>query len=108
MMKTFGGILGIVIAGLVILVVVNAAYIIDETEQVIITQFGEPVGDPVTTPSLKLKVPFIQNESPRAGLPGLAVSGPHHTSSLARRLPNLGWAGLGTPALGGSRPGSPR
>ncbi len=98
--------IAVLVAALIL--VGGSAYTVSEVQQVIITQFGEPVGDPVTTPGLKLKVPFIQNESPRAGLPGLAVSGPHHTSSLARRLPNLGWAGLGTPALGGSRPGSPR
>jgi membrane protease subunit HflC len=33
---------------------------VNEVEQVIITQFGEPVGDPITTPGLKFKVPFIQ------------------------------------------------
>ncbi len=98
--------IGVLVGALIL--VGGSAYTVNEVEHVIITQFGEPVGDPVTTPGLKLKVPFIQNESARAGLPGLAVSGPHHTSSLARRLPNLGWAGLGTPALGGSRPGSPR
>lgn len=38
----------------------GAFYIVDETEQVVITQFGEPVGEPVTTPGLKLKLPFIQ------------------------------------------------
>ena len=32
----------------------------NETEQVIITQFGKPVGDIITDSGLKLKVPFIQ------------------------------------------------
>ncbi|MGD9202873.1 MAG: protease modulator HflC, partial [Chitinispirillia bacterium] len=32
---------------------------IDETEQAIITQFGEPVGKPVITPGLKVRIPFI-------------------------------------------------
>ena len=32
----------------------------NEVEQVIVTQFGEPVGDPITTPGLHFKVPFIQ------------------------------------------------
>ena len=41
-------------------VVGNALYIVDETQQVVITQFGDPRGDPVTTPGLKLKIPFIQ------------------------------------------------
>jgi len=35
-------------------------YVVNEWDQVIITQFGEPVGDPVTAPGLKVKVPFIQ------------------------------------------------
>ncbi len=38
----------------------NSAYIVDETEQVVITQFGRVVGDPVTEPGLKFKLPFIQ------------------------------------------------
>ena len=43
-----------------IVVVYNAAYIVDETEQVIVTQFGRVVGKPVTTPGLKFKLPFFQ------------------------------------------------
>ncbi len=43
------------------LMVLNSAlYILDETEQVVITQFGEPVGDPVNQPGLHFKTPFIQ------------------------------------------------
>ncbi len=38
----------------------NSAYIVDETEQVVITQFGRVVGEPVTTPGLKFKLPFVQ------------------------------------------------
>ena len=38
----------------------STAYVVNEWDQVIITQFGEPVGDPVSTPGLKFKVPFIQ------------------------------------------------
>ena len=38
----------------------QATYTVSETEQVIITQFGDPVGDPVTSPGLHFKVPFIQ------------------------------------------------
>ena len=43
-----------------IIVVYNAAYIVDETEQVIVTQFGRVVGKPVTTSGLKFKLPFFQ------------------------------------------------
>jgi membrane protease subunit HflC len=35
-------------------------YIVQEPEQVIITQFGKPVGDPVDKPGLKMKLPIIQ------------------------------------------------
>ena len=38
----------------------SAAYTVDETEQVIITQFGEPVGDPIVEPGLHFKLPFFQ------------------------------------------------
>ena len=48
-----------VVAGLLVLVG-QTAYTVNEIEQVIITQFGQPVGDPVVTPGLHLKVPFIQ------------------------------------------------
>jgi membrane protease subunit HflC len=39
----------------------SASYQIEETEQVIITQFGEPVGDPISEPGLHFKMPFIQD-----------------------------------------------
>ncbi len=42
------------------LLVVNSAYIVDETEQVVVTQFGQPVGEPVKTPGLHWKTPFTQ------------------------------------------------
>ena len=35
-------------------------YTVDETEQVIITQFGRPIGDAIDEPGLKVKLPFIQ------------------------------------------------
>jgi len=38
----------------------GAFYIVNETEQVVITQFGESRGTPITTPGLKVKLPFIQ------------------------------------------------
>jgi len=51
--------IGIIIV-MLLLVFANTFYVVKETEQVIITQFGKPVGDPVATPGLKVKVPFIQ------------------------------------------------
>jgi membrane protease subunit HflC len=38
----------------------SAAYTVSETEQVIITQFGKPVGDPISNAGLHFKIPFIQ------------------------------------------------
>jgi membrane protease subunit HflC len=49
-----------VVALLILIFLSGATYIVDETEQVVLTQFGSPVGDPVTTPGLKWKLPFIQ------------------------------------------------
>jgi len=45
---------------LVVLGLGGAFYVVNEAEQVIITQFGKPVGEPVITPGLKIKVPFLQ------------------------------------------------
>lgn len=44
---------------LFLLTIGGAFYIVNETEQVVITMFGKPVGDPVTEPGLKLKLPFL-------------------------------------------------
>jgi modulator of FtsH protease HflC len=53
--------LAVALGGLLLLIVaVSAFYTISETEQVIITQFGEPIGAPHTDPGLHVKVPFIQ------------------------------------------------
>jgi len=53
--------LWIALAVIVLLVITGTFYIVQETEQCIITQFGRPVGDPVATPGLKVKLPFVQN-----------------------------------------------
>src|SRR5271167_2729386 len=42
-------------------VLMSSIYTVGEVEQAIITQFGEPVGAPLTTAGLKVKVPFIQD-----------------------------------------------
>ena len=47
------GILIIVILAAAAILVYNAAYTVDETEQVIITQFGRIVGTPKTDPGLR-------------------------------------------------------
>jgi len=58
-MKIKSSLIIIVIA--LALLIYNAAFIVDETEQVVITQFGRIVGQPIATPGLKFKIPFIQN-----------------------------------------------
>jgi modulator of FtsH protease HflC len=45
-------------------VAMSAIYTVSEVEQAIITQFGKPVGEPVTTAGLKFKIPFIQDVNP--------------------------------------------
>ncbi|WP_372896132.1 protease modulator HflC [Stieleria sp.] len=55
---TFPAVAAIVILGG--LVAYSAAYTVSETEQVIITQFGKPVGDPITDAGLHFKLPLIQ------------------------------------------------
>ena len=58
-MSVKGIIAGIIIIG-VLVIMSSAVYIVDETQQVIITQFGEPVGNAVTDPGIHMKTPFIQ------------------------------------------------
>ncbi len=58
MNKAFIPVLGLVF--LVLIVAGGTFYRVNEIEQVIITQFGEPVGEPINTPGLKIKLPLIQ------------------------------------------------
>lgn len=44
----------------VLAVLLFTTYTVNQTEQVIITQFGRPVGEPVISPGLHFKLPFIQ------------------------------------------------
>jgi len=44
----------------ILLIASGAIYTVKESEQVIVTQFGKLVGEPVTRPGLKFKVPFLQ------------------------------------------------
>lgn len=56
-MRTFV-VLALTVALLVTLA--SAVYELRESEQAIITQFGRPVGEPVTDPGLHFKLPFVQ------------------------------------------------
>ena len=42
-------------------VLMSSLYTVSEVEQMIVTQFGKPIGTPVTSAGLKVKVPFIQD-----------------------------------------------
>ena len=61
------GFMRIALVGLLIIgtyLAASSIYTVSEVEQVIITQFGKPIGEPVTTAGLKLKFPFIQEVNP--------------------------------------------
>jgi len=59
-MRRAGLLVKTAIAVALLLIVSASAYQVGEVEQVIITQFGEPVGSPISQPGLHFKVPFIQ------------------------------------------------
>jgi membrane protease subunit HflC len=52
----------LLIAGTLLLLrgLLGCFYAVHQTEQVIVTQFGKPIGEPTTEPGLHLKLPFIQ------------------------------------------------
>jgi len=51
----------VIIAALAALALVwSSLFTVSETEQVVVTQFGEPIGKPITTPGLHVKAPFVQ------------------------------------------------
>ena len=52
------------VLGIVIYVLMSSIYTVSEVEQMIITQFGKPVAEPVMSAGLKVKVPFIQEVNP--------------------------------------------
>lgn len=52
--------LTLIAAVLLVLLLFSSVFVVHEVEQVIITQFGDPVGDPIVEPGLRFKLPFIQ------------------------------------------------
>ena len=52
------------VAGIGAYTAMSSIYAVSEVEQMIITQFGKPVGAPVTSAGLKTKMPFIQEVNP--------------------------------------------
>jgi membrane protease subunit HflC len=55
--KSKGLIIGLAI---IVFMVFSAAYVVDETEQVVVTQFGKPVGETKKAPGLYFKIPIVQ------------------------------------------------
>jgi len=55
-----GALIGVVIGILLIFLFSGAFYMVREWDQVVVTQFGRPVGKPKTKPGLKFKIPLIQ------------------------------------------------
>ncbi|MDP3938496.1 MAG: protease modulator HflC [Deltaproteobacteria bacterium] len=54
-----GGLAAVIVIA-VLIVVSSAVFIVDETQQVVITQFGRPVGKPIKNPGVHFKMPFVQ------------------------------------------------
>tara|TARA_R110002096_G_scaffold100173_9_gene222028 strand:- start:17755 stop:18759 length:1005 start_codon:yes stop_codon:yes gene_type:complete len=77
-MKQFGIMASSLLLVIAALVVWMSVYVIDPTEQVILTQFGKPVGKPVQKEGLHFKLPFVQE-----------------VNVLDRRV--LEWDGVSTP-----------
>lgn len=60
MIKSIGVGLLVIVLCVGALILLNSLFIVDQTQQVVITQFGEPIGNPIEKPGLHLKAPFIQ------------------------------------------------
>jgi len=59
-MKNVKNIVLLIIAAVLLLVVFDGFFIVNEREQVVITQFGRPIDEAITDPGLHFKIPFIQ------------------------------------------------
>jgi len=59
-MRIFSSLVILVLIGIA-LVLSGAFYTVNEAQQVVITQFGKPIGKPILEPGLHFKIPFIQD-----------------------------------------------
>lgn len=59
MNRTMIIVLSAAVALIFLVVIWNTFYIIDESHQVVITQFRKVIGDPITEPGLHMKIPFV-------------------------------------------------
>ena len=53
-------IIGAALAIFGLIIMFSATFVVTETEQVIITRFGKPIGNPITTPGINFKIPIIE------------------------------------------------
>jgi len=60
MTKTTGKIVSGIVIFFLLILFFDALYVVSETNQVIITQFGEPIGGTISSPGLHIKVPIFQ------------------------------------------------
>jgi membrane protease subunit HflC len=51
----------VLILAAVLLLTTRSAFVVDQAEQAIIVQLGEPIGDVITEPGLHWRVPFVQD-----------------------------------------------
>lgn len=55
------GLITTIIISIALALASGALFVVDETKQVVITQFGKPVGYPITSAGLHFKMPFVQD-----------------------------------------------
>lgn len=51
----------LILVAVVLFIALQATYVVSEWEQVVITRFGKPIGEPIMTPGLKLRLPFVDD-----------------------------------------------
>ena len=59
--KNMNVVLLIIVAVVGLILLLSSAFVVNETEQVIITQFGKPIGKPIVEPGIYFKLPIIQD-----------------------------------------------
>jgi membrane protease subunit HflC len=59
-MKKVRGIVSIVVIAVLLAIALDGLFIVNEEEQVIITQFGKPIGESIAEPGLHFKLPVVQ------------------------------------------------
>jgi membrane protease subunit HflC len=60
-MRRIGPFVGVIVLIILVIFFSGAFYTVSEWDQVVITQFGRPVGKPKTAAGLRFKIPFIQD-----------------------------------------------